>query len=661
VAALGIALEKSKAALEYADNLFLVAQRAHLSTDALQAYQFAAKLTGSSSEAAATAIEGFSVTLGKAQEGLTKSQRAFLALGFTKEQIKGFRDTDEALAAVAGRIGELKSNSQKDAIISQLGLDGLKALFELGPEKMREFLGEAKKAGGVMDTELLARGHLLNEEADKLTLKIGVELKSAFVDLGPVLVGLLGQLAQIADGAAAIVDAFTSIEHKGTARLEHQIKVLEDRDKGPLGGLFKATGDDKRIAARKTELFVREASEANAKAHPSEATGTRSLKDQGAKGPKGPTDADRRANADQAIDTATKDELAARAALTADIQALADLRAQEVDAELKKKADRLKAEVASKRLTQAAADQALALEQGAADLKKEKIARDARFALEDLSDQTRNEEVAAQLANLGVQQALARTAAERQRIELEILDLKQQELIHAKGKEVSRLVETGAITQGEGDKRFDATLSTLKPQRQEVLKNTQGPLGAFLDKAPKTIDELNASFQSLEAQGLGALNSGLADAIVNAKSLGDVGASVFRQMTAQVIELLLQFAEARVATAFGLPAYATGTSFAPGGLALVGERGPEVVNLPRGSQVIPHGLSLQGVASQRQEVIVQPVHFHLEGAVLTQDLVNQMERIGQRSAALGARVGADQGSAMAIKHFNSVARSRLGR
>ena len=35
-------------------------------------------------------------------------------------------------------------------------------------------------------------------------------------------------------------------------------------------------------------------------------------------------------------------------------------------------------------------------------------------------------------------------------------------------------------------------------------------------------------------------------------------------------------------------AYANGTDFAPGGLALVGERGPELVNLPRGSQVIPN-------------------------------------------------------------------------
>nr|WP_313011601.1 phage tail length tape measure family protein [Brucella intermedia] len=51
-----------------------------------------------------------------------------------------------------------------------------------------------------------------------------------------------------------------------------------------------------------------------------------------------------------------------------------------------------------------------------------------------------------------------------------------------------------------------------------------------------------------------------------------------------------------------IPGFATGTNYAPGGLAIVGERGPELVNLPRGAQVIPnHKLtaptlpSIQGV------------------------------------------------------------------
>lgn len=43
---------------------------------------------------------------------------------------------------------------------------------------------------------------------------------------------------------------------------------------------------------------------------------------------------------------------------------------------------------------------------------------------------------------------------------------------------------------------------------------------------------------------------------------------------------------------FGIPGFADGTNYAPGGMAWVGERGPELVSLPRGSQVIPNGRSM---------------------------------------------------------------------
>jgi hypothetical protein len=47
-----------------------------------------------------------------------------------------------------------------------------------------------------------------------------------------------------------------------------------------------------------------------------------------------------------------------------------------------------------------------------------------------------------------------------------------------------------------------------------------------------------------------------------------------------------------------LPGFAAGTNFAPGGLAIVGERGPELVNLRRGSQVIPNH-ELAGMGGQQ--------------------------------------------------------------
>ena len=50
--------------------------------------------------------------------------------------------------------------------------------------------------------------------------------------------------------------------------------------------------------------------------------------------------------------------------------------------------------------------------------------------------------------------------------------------------------------------------------------------------------------------------------------------------------------------------YANGTMNAPGGWAMVGERGPELVNLPRGSQVFPNGKGPRGGATINQTILV---------------------------------------------------------
>ena len=55
-----------------------------------------------------------------------------------------------------------------------------------------------------------------------------------------------------------------------------------------------------------------------------------------------------------------------------------------------------------------------------------------------------------------------------------------------------------------------------------------------------------------------------------------------------------------------IPGFASGTSFAPGGLALVGERGPELVNLPRGAGVVPNHQLGRSMGGTRVEVVPSP-------------------------------------------------------
>ena len=71
------------------------------------------------------------------------------------------------------------------------------------------------------------------------------------------------------------------------------------------------------------------------------------------------------------------------------------------------------------------------------------------------------------------------------------------------------------------------------------------------------------------------------------------------------------------------PQFATGTPYAPGGLALVGEAGPELVNLPRGAGVIPAPRTADMIGGQAQTVY----QINVEGSIIAEsELFRQIAR-----------------------------------
>lgn len=90
----------------------------------------------------------------------------------------------------------------------------------------------------------------------------------------------------------------------------------------------------------------------------------------------------------------------------------------------------------------------------------------------------------------------------------------------------------------------------------------------------------------------------------------------------------------------GPPGFAIGTNYTSGGEAIVGELGPELVNLPRGSRVTPAAETRRMLAGNDNRPAPSN-HFHLEGAVVTQDLLDQMVQIGNGAAVRGAAGGSE--------------------
>jgi hypothetical protein len=122
------------------------------------------------------------------------------------------------------------------------------------------------------------------------------------------------------------------------------------------------------------------------------------------------------------------------------------------------------------------------------------------------------------------------------------------------------------------------------------------------------------AFQRAERFAEGLANN-LSQALVFGQSLGgalvsSIKAAAAELITSRLLDFLLGGRGAGgfrtgglLGSLFGIPGFADGTNFAPGGLAMVGERGRELVRLPRGSQVIPNGQTEAMLGRARAEPV----------------------------------------------------------
>ncbi|YCI04039.1 tail length tape measure protein [Ensifer sp. D2-11] len=88
--------------------------------------------------------------------------------------------------------------------------------------------------------------------------------------------------------------------------------------------------------------------------------------------------------------------------------------------------------------------------------------------------------------------------------------------------------------------------------------------------------------------GLGGFNSGLAAITQNMGAAGGFGGLAGGFNWSSLFSPSFKPTTTLGNFLHGIPGFAAGTNFAPGGLAIVGEKGPELVNLPRGSSVTPN-------------------------------------------------------------------------
>lgn len=235
---------------------------------------------------------------------------------------------------------------------------------------------------------------------------------------------------------------------------------------------------------------------------------------------------------------------------------------------------------------------------------------------------------------------LGAAAQQRARIEVEL------ETAAKRANEAAGLKNT-EVTEKQRAKITE--LADAYMRASQAAEQANSPLRQFARDARDT----DRMLQETAVGGLRTLEDGLVDIITGTESVSEAFKKMANAILADLARIAIRQAiTGPLAGALGgllgggssigssIPRYADGTDFHPGGLAIVGERGRELVKLPRGSQVIPNNVLRRSGGSS--SVTVAPV-YQIDARGADQAAVTRLER----TLAAHSRVIEAQGKAMA--------------
>lgn len=174
-----------------------------------------------------------------------------------------------------------------------------------------------------------------------------------------------------------------------------------------------------------------------------------------------------------------------------------------------------------------------------------------------------------------------------------------------------------------------------------TVSQNVGTATAQYDRAKLSLDQINSASSQLGS----GLSTAFADAVLEGKKLNDVVQSLLKTLARSGINALFGSifnapaagGLSAAASFLGIGHNAGGTDNWGGGPTWVGEKGPEIVNLPRGAQVVPNNVASRPGGSN----FSMALSIDLRGA----NGDDTIRRIAWQAAAQGARAAVAQANA----------------
>ena len=212
-AAIGVLINQS---FQFIDALGKTSTRTGITTAAIQAFQLAARESGTNIEGANKALEKFARSVGDAQRGLKTQLDIFRSLGVELQTNEGtFKSTDQLLEEVAVGISNLGSQTQKATALANLfGRQGILltgALEDLGSRGLDNFIARAEALGIVLDEKVIRRTEKFNDAIGVLQLQFNAIKNNISVALLPVLENLQTKLAEVFIGIKESAGGFDAL------------------------------------------------------------------------------------------------------------------------------------------------------------------------------------------------------------------------------------------------------------------------------------------------------------------------------------------------------------------------------------------------------------------------------------------------------------------
>lgn len=186
-AAIKMLYDLASAAAAYGDQLKDTAQKTNVSTDAIQAWNFAAEQSGSSTEVVNKSLAKFSTLLGQAADGNEKAQKTLDRYNITAT------DTDTALQQAIESIMKMTDENQQNSAAAALFKDKSGDVINILREMNGDLAGAIKKLRdlGIMmseeDVEAAAKFtdtmDLLDKQLAAAGRTIGMEVLPVFLEM----------------------------------------------------------------------------------------------------------------------------------------------------------------------------------------------------------------------------------------------------------------------------------------------------------------------------------------------------------------------------------------------------------------------------------------------------------------------------------------------